>query len=176
MIFCLKSSNQILEKMGNALLQHPVSLQRLTKLRNNCHCYRPGHCQERSLFMMQEIAVLRKKYFSVVNPPPQTMWPNCVSSKRERPQKMHLRLKIDFLILKTREGLAPSYHYDMIIIADISHYRYHQRKGTFFKAVHFWADITQKMLSRIFALLVYFLQAQIMQWCTGIEKYLVCIL
>ena len=124
----------------------------------------------------QEIAVLRKKYFSVVNPPPQTMWPNCVSSKRERPQKMHLRLKIDFLILKTREGLAPSYHYDMIIIADISHYRYHQRKGTFFKAVHFWADITQKMLSRISALLVYFLQAQIMQWCTGIEKYLVCIL
>ena len=104
--------------------------------------------------------MLRKKYLSVVNPPPpQTMWPNCVSSKSERPQKMHLRLKIDFLILKTREGLAPSYHYDMIIIADISHYRHYQRKCTFFKVVYFWADITQKMLSRIYALLVYFLQA-----------------
>ena len=99
----------------------------------------------------QEIAVLRKKYLSLVNPPPpQTMWPNCVSSKSERPQKMHLRLKIDFLILKTREGLALSYHYDMIIIADISHYRHYQRKCTFFKVVYFWVDITQKMLSRIY--------------------------
>ena len=63
MIFCLKSSNQILEKMGNALLQHPVSLQRLTKLRNNCHCYRPGHCQDRSLFMMARNSSVEERIF-----------------------------------------------------------------------------------------------------------------
>ena len=63
MIFCLKSSNQILEKMGNALLQHPVSLQRLTKLRNNCHCYRPGHCQDRALFMMARNSSVEEKFF-----------------------------------------------------------------------------------------------------------------